>query len=27
VLEYVDYWRKMETLITKVTGAVPRADD
>jgi ubiquitin-conjugating enzyme E2 variant len=26
-LEYIDYWRRMETLITKVTGAQPRVDD
>jgi hypothetical protein len=26
-LEYIDYWRKLENVISKVTGAIPRADD
>ena len=26
-LEYIDFWRRMEKLITFVTGAQPRADD
>jgi ubiquitin-conjugating enzyme E2 variant len=27
VLSRIDYWRRLETFITKVTGAVPREDD
>lgn len=26
-LEKIDYWRKLERLITRVTGAEPRSDD
>lgn len=26
-LEYIDYWRRMEQLVTALTGAVPRSDD
>lgn len=27
ILEYLDFWRKFENLITFITGAKPRADD
>ena len=27
ILEYIDYWRRLEALITKVTGYEPRKDD
>ena len=27
ILEYFDFWRRTEWLITKLTGAQPRADD
>ena len=27
VLGQIDYWRKMENLVTMITGAVPREDD
>jgi len=26
-LEKIDYWRRVEHLITKLTGAQPRSDD
>ena len=26
-LEYIDFWRRTENLITKLTGAIPREDD
>jgi ubiquitin-conjugating enzyme E2 variant len=27
ILEYFDYWRKLEAVISRVTGAVPRVYD
>ena len=27
ILEYINFWRRLENLITKLTGAIPREDD